>query len=374
MLKGLQLTILAGPVFPVPLPSVFIDSLESVSAQTGDQHGFELKFVLDKRSPLPTLLTVQGMNLPDFRVILIATLRGIPHVIADGIVVHHQVDTSSPQPRLIIQGEGVAVAMDRDDLSNLVKYPGMPPTLRVAAILAKYLKYGIIPLVVPSLGNGVPDPMKRTPEHRGTDLGYIQYLAREVGNEFFILPGPVPGSNLAYWGPTIRLGLPQPPLNADMDVHRNVESMNFTVNAEQYEQPVVYIQEETTKLSIPIPIPAFSPFNPPMGIVRPAARKTSRVANTSKKSFVDALVQGFAQSSGVQDTVTAKGSLNVMRYGHVMKAKNLVSVRGATAPYDGLYYVDQVSHSIERGKYTQSFQLKRDGLVSTLPLAPMIMN
>ncbi len=371
MLKGLQLTILAGPVVPVPLPSLFIDALESVSAQTGNAHGFELKFILDRRSPLPTLLTVSGANLPDFRVILIVTLRGMPHVIADGIVTHHQVDTSQSQPRLIIQGVGITAAMDRDDRTDLIQYMGLPPTERVRAIFLKYLRFGLIPAVFPSIGNFIPDPLSMSPVHRGTDLGYVRRLAEDVGNDFYILPGPVPGTNLAYWGPKIRLGQPQPPLNADMDVHRNVESITFQVDTEQHEQPVVHIQEPFTKLSIPIPIPGFNPLTPPMGAVRPAARRQTRVEGSAKMSFVQALSKGFSQASRAQETVSARGSLNVLRYGTVLKAKGLVSVRGSTHPYDGLYFVEQVTHSLERGKYTQSFQLIRDGLVSTVPLAPM---
>ena len=372
MLKGLQLTILAGPVVPVPLPSVFVDALESVSAHTGDRHGFELKFILDRRSPLPTLLTVGGVNLPDFRVILIVTLRGFPHVIADGIVTHHQVDTSQQQPRLVIQGQGITAAMDRNDETNEFQYPCVPPTERVRLILLKYLRFGLIPAVVPSIGNSVPNPNVTTPLHKGTDLEYVQWLAEREGNDFFILPGPAPGTNLAYWGPTIRLGAPQPALNADMDVHRNVESISFSIDSEQHSQPVVRIQEPNTKFSISIPIPSFNPLAPPMGLVRPPARKKSRSEGAAKHNFADALVKGFAKAIGTQDTVQADGSLNVLRYGHVLRAKNLVSVRGGTHPFDGIYYVDQVTHTIERGKFTQSFKLIRDALVSTVPLAPMV--
>jgi hypothetical protein len=45
----------------------------------------------------------------------------------------------------------------------------------------------------------------------------------------------------------------------------------------------------------------------------------------------------------------------------------LVGVRGAGLAYDGLYYVDNVTHNIKRGEYKQSFQLSRDGLISITP-------
>jgi hypothetical protein len=57
----------------------------------------------------------------------------------------------------------------------------------------------------------------------------------------------------------------------------------------------------------------------------------------------------------------------VVRYGRPLKARQLVGVRGAGAAFDGLYYVASVTHSIKRGEYKESFQLARNGLVSTIP-------
>ena len=53
-------------------------------------------------------------------------------------------------------------------------------------------------------------------------------------------------------------------------------------------------------------------------------------------------------------------------YGHILRAGQLVGVRGAGALYNGDYYVNKVTHNIERSKstqqYTQSFELKRESL------------
>ena len=58
---------------------------------------------------------------------------------------------------------------------------------------------------------------------------------------------------------------------------------------------------------------------------------------------------------------------DVVRYGHILKARQLVGVRGAGLAYDGLYYVKSVTHKIKRGEYKQSFELSRNGLISTVP-------
>jgi hypothetical protein len=75
-----------------------------------------------------------------------------------------------------------------------------------------------------------------------------------------------------------------------------------------------------------------------------------------------------AQSS---DAVFGSGSLDVLRYGRILKARQLVGVRGAGMAFDGLYYVTEVKHKIKRGEYKQDFKLARNGLVSTLPAVPV---
>jgi hypothetical protein len=68
--------------------------------------------------------------------------------------------------------------------------------------------------------------------------------------------------------------------------------------------------------------------------------------------------------------VGATGSLDVVRYGHILKSRQLVGVRGAGVMFDGLYYVQSVTHDLRRGAYKQSFSLARNGLVSTVASVP----
>jgi hypothetical protein len=68
--------------------------------------------------------------------------------------------------------------------------------------------------------------------------------------------------------------------------------------------------------------------------------------------------------------VFANGSLDVMRYGRVLKSRQLVGVRGAGAAFDGLYFVKSVTHKVKRGEYKQDFTRARNGLISTVPTVP----
>ena len=72
---------------------------------------------------------------------------------------------------------------------------------------------------------------------------------------------------------------------------------------------------------------------------------------------------------GMQGSLS--GTLDVVRYGGVLRSRMLVGVRGAGIAYDGLYYVNSVTHNIKRGDYTQSFSFSRDGLISPTPIVPV---
>jgi hypothetical protein len=234
-------------------------------------------------------------------------------------------------------------------------------------MLAKYAAFGVIPLVIPPILTDVPNPVEVIPAQRGTDLAYIKELAAEAGYVFYLDPGPAPGTSVAYWGPQIKVGVPQPALNLDFDAHTNVESLTFSIDTQQRELPVVWIHNKLTKSPIPIPIPDISPLNPPLGLVQPLPRKIVNLSGTARHSPVRAAVIGLTRAAQSAEVVNASGSLDVVRYGRVLKPRGLVGVRGAGLAFDGLYYVKSVTHTIQRGEYKQSFQLTRNGLISTVP-------
>ena len=374
MLKGVHLTLLIGPGVPIPAPKPLMDALDSVEVTSAADtpSGFQLSFAVHNRSPLHTLLLVAGGRVPWLRVIIVATLNSLPTVLMDGLITRQEI-TGGHEPgqsTLTITGEDLTVAMDKQVMTG-VPYPAMPPAARVAMIIARYGLYGLVPLVIPALFEDIPLPIDRIPIHDGTDLGYVRELADEAGHVFYIEPGPLPGTNLAYWGPEIRLGPVQPALNVGMDVYSNVESLSFSVNQSDAELPVVFIQNPITKFPIPLPIPEVSLANPPLGLIPPLPKGLRLMQGTAKQSPIAALGKGLAAAArSSADAVTGNGSLDVLRYGHVLKARQLVGVRGAGLAFDGLYYVKKVSSTLKAGEFKQGFSLARNGLVSTLPLVP----
>lgn len=380
MLKGVYLTLMMGPAVAAPVPKMVSDALTGVQVTTasGSRSGFQLTFSLSKNSPLSTTLIPAGFFDPLIRVIIIVTVGGIPNVIMDGLITQQQVTASSEpgQMTLTVTGEDVSRAMDLIDFTGF-PWPAMPAEARVALMVAKYAVFGIIPAVIPSILINVPNPLEIIPKQQGTDFAYINQLADEVGYVFYVEPGPAPGVNVAYWGPEVKVGVPQPALNINMDAATNVEALSFTLDGMSKTLYILYIQNLLTKAPIPIPIPDITPLNPPLGARPPIPHQVKFITNepdedgTSKYTPVQAALIGLAKAAKSADAVSASGSLNVLRYGRVLKARSLVGVRGAGLAYDGLYYVKSVTHDIKRGEYKQSFTLTRNALISTTPRVPV---
>jgi hypothetical protein len=178
--------------------------------------------------------------------------------------------------------------------------------------------------------------------------------------------------NQAYWGPQIRVGIPQPSLNVNMDSWTNVETLNFRYQPQSSVLPIVFIQDQTTKIVLPLPIPPVTPFNPPLGLAVPIPQKVEQLKKTAKLPIAQALMLAMAKSVENADMVTGDGTLDVLRYGQVLRARSLIGVRGAGIAFDGMHFVDSTTHKLKPGEYKQSFVLKRNALISNLPLVPAL--
>jgi hypothetical protein len=389
--KGIQLTLLIGPVIPIPAPRVVMDALDSVEVRsskvveqvktcanedeilTSEAGGFKLTFKFSSKSALNTIFIIAGAQnaspvMPALRVMMIVTLNGTPQPLFDGVMTHIEVQPGGygESGTVSVIGKDLTSVMDTQDWSG-VPFPAMPIEARVALLCAKYAHYGLIPVVIPNLFQDVPIPTERIPPQKGTDLVYINELARKIGYVFYIEPGSVPGTNIAYFGPEIKIGVPQPALNVDMDTHTNVENLSFSFDPAKGVLPIVFIQNPMTRAPIPIPIPNLNPLQPPLGVLPTPLSNITMLKGTARMNPMQALSHGLSVAKNSQDSVTGTGSLNVLRYGRPLRAHGLVGVRGAGMAYDGLYYVSSVKSMLKKGEFKQEFELTRNGLVSLTP-------
>lgn len=166
---------------------------------------------------------------PFNRVILAVTMHAKPTVIMDGIITHQQLLPGSEPgtSMLMVTGEDVSVMMDLTQKN--IEYLPLPDLALATTVIGRYAEYGLVPMPVPPPVDNTPS-IDEPPYQDGTDLAYLQELAAAYAYVFYIIPGPVPGTNRAYWGPRIRPGLPQSALSVDLGPSTNVDQITFEYN------------------------------------------------------------------------------------------------------------------------------------------------
>lgn len=374
MSSNFRLMLLMGPKIAAPVPRAVIESVTAVQVTTtaGQASGFQISFAVSKQSELTRTMLPAGYFDPERRVIILVIVDGLPTVLMDGLVTRQDVAPSNEPggSTLTITGEDVSLAMDLEH--ERACFPAMPAQVRVALICIKprYLIYGIIPAPVPPVLLDIPNPIDKIPIQTGTDLAYLQALAAEAGYVFYIEPGPAPGTNIAYWGPEVRIGLPQPALSINMDAETNVESLSFSFDGRARVQYTINVMLPVVKVSIPVPVPDVGLLRPPLALRPAIALRTEPLPKTAHRSPITAALLGLARTAQAADAISGQGRLDVLRYGHILKARRLVGVRGAGPAYNGLYYVKSVTHDLKPGEYKQNFTLARDGLISITPRVP----
>lgn len=368
MNRGFYLTLMMGGFNASPVPQPVIDALTEiqVNSAVGSQAGFQLKFTLGKNSPIQAMLG-SGYFDPRTRVIIAVTVNGSTEVLMDGIITKQDVTPSlaAGKSTLTITGLDLTALMDFIDLTG-IPYPALPEFVIVEAILAKYLVLGVIPLALPASIPKFENPLDHFVKQSGTDYNFVTTMAREVGAVFYLDPGPTPGSSLAYWGPDISklFGSPQPALSINLDASTNIDSLSFSYDGTLATQYLVTIIEKQTKLPIPIPVPNITLLKGPLAAQLPPIAKVTQLTPIASEDPAGAALTALGTLFSTPDVISAQGQLDVLRYGHVFKARQLAAVRGAGSYYDGRYYVKSVTHNIKRGEYKQSFTLSRGGVLS----------
>lgn len=371
---NLLLNLLIGRVAPAPAPTELMTALESVEVNQSDDgdagfsQGFQLIFRAERDKTLTSQVALlhQPLLQPGGRVILTVTLGGTPQVLMDGIITHHQF-TPGKDSRLVVTGKDLSVLMDMLELS--LGYPAMPHEAIVALVLAKYAAFGIIPEVVLAPTAWTGTPIQEVPFQVGTDRTYLRTLAQSHGYIFGVRPGPAPGVNQAYWGPLIKIGVPQKALNVDMGASTNVESLDFSNDSLAPEQVYGLVHLRDSEVAMPILTMAtlgLQPLASQQAILanQPFVRKTRLAYQGS--SPIEALAQAQSTTnSSSEATVTGTGALDALRYRAILTAPGIVGVRGASESYDGYYWVKNVKHQISLGEYKQSFTLTREGTGTT---------
>jgi len=372
-LLGVHLTLLMGPKIPVPAPFSIAEALTSVEVTHDDSgpSGFQLTFQIGRSGPLDLVdygLLTNPLIRPFTRVVLLVRFAIAPQVLMDGIITQMQLSPSEEPgaSTLTVTGEDVSVMMDLEDKPGQLP-PALPDYGLVGTIVGKYLEYGLKP-PEPPLNDAALNPRnplkELTVQPPMTDRAFLQTLAQLYGFLFYVTPGPLPLFSQVHWGPPEKLSIPQGRLSVNMGSATNVDSISFRFNP-MLRQQVSFVEDDKEQ--------TLSKTSAAQSIVPlasdPAPPKRKIALTDGDKSRAKTKAQGMVDKSS-NDVVTATGQLDTLRYNGLLNPRSLIGLRGAGKTYDGLYYVKTVTHSIGKGRYTQSFTLSREGTGTSVPALP----
>ena len=369
---GLSIQLLLGPAAVMPAPDYITQAIKSIEVTNTDKgrSGFQITFAVGRgygdTEEYPLFDTT--LIRPFTRVMILVNIGILPKVLFDGFITHHQFNPSgSPgESTFTVTGEDYSILMDMIELT--LQHPAQPDYIIVNKII---LQYGLVPIVFPPIQFEVPNPLRHNPTQIGTDFSYVQQLAQKYNYVFYIEPTDLPGVNNAYWGPSLRLGLPQKALTVNMGPATNLNSISFQTNALEPKMVGGLIEDELAQ-NMPIPVIAPMPL-PPYLATKPAHIfnlpfvKVKLYKSKGKHNVLQAYIEAFAEVDSSKDVLTASGEVDTLRYGDILSPRKPVSLRGVGHAHDGLYYVNSVTHKLEHGSYKQNFNLTREGYGSTIP-------
>ncbi len=359
---GIRLVLWVGKVVPLPASLTLSQALTRVEITDGEYEGagFQLSFTLS-----PTLAgeydLLRSGELDVWNRVVIGVLLGAtPQVLIDGVITHHQL-LPSDKPgasTLTVTGSSLSLLLDLQEVTQ--SYPNQTDSVIALRVLGGYVDYGLLPVVTPT--SDVPLAVDRTPWQSETDLHFLRRLSARNGFVFYIEPVSF-GVNRAYFGPDDRLSVPQPALTLNMGSLSNTQSLRFAYDATLPTSVNGSFYPPGSPFAVPIPDLPLLPI-PPMAMLPAAAKRRTLLRHVANMDMAQAMQVATAAKLGTTDAVTAEGEVDIARYGAVLQARRMVGVRGVGFSYDGFYYVKRVTHNIERGSYTQSFALSREGLGS----------
>jgi len=356
-----KLSLLVGAPVPVAAPPDVSDALERVEIETaiGERGTFRLTFDLDGRPRLPERFLLNTSDL--LRVVLVLNEAGASSVVMDGVmVVHTLAMANNSKPSLVITGEDLTLLMDQVEVVR--SFAGMPLQARVTMLLSAYGVVGVVPAVIPPPIADTPAATSRIPNQDTTDYDYIRALADSIGFRFTLDPGPAPASSLAYWGPEPRADRSRPALVIDVARLSGIDALQLRFDANHRVAPEALVLDAISKSVIPIPAPNITTLARPLGDVVPPAHQRRRLRDTAKMTPLDAAGALLAVAARSAEAMSGQGSLDVEKTRVSLRAGAIVDVRGAAKPFDGLYEVSRVRHTLTPRTHTQTFELLRAGI------------
>jgi len=272
----------------------------------------------------------------------------------------HVKPSFDPDPSLCtleVWGMDATVLMDREE--KLKDWPNKTDSDIAAEIFGLY---GLSPETEGT--ETTHDEAVSTIIQRETDIQFLRRLALRNGFECYVEGGT------GYFRPPQLDAPPQPVLAVHFGDDTNVRRFALEVNALtpakvsmfQIDRADKSVLDVTTDTSQQKALGQTDAAGLLAAGMEPGVVIVGGVVATGNPEMT-ALCQGLYD----QGTwfVTGEGEIAANDYGHVLKARQTVTIKGVGETHSGVYYVSHVTHSFTPEGYTQFFQVKRNGVMPT---------
>lgn len=208
-----------------------------------------------------------------------------------------------------------------------------------------------------------PDEQEVTTLQRGTDMRFLQHLARRNGFEVFVEYDPAARRSTGHFHRPRLDPPPQGTLSLGLGSETNLEAFEVrndllrpasatgrTLAAGDHQAQDGEASDSR--------LPSLGEGGPPSA----PADRPRRVLLSQTGASSAAELQAYAQAvvDEASFSLQARGEVKTVAYGGLLRAKRPVLVRGVGRQLSGTYYVEKVLHTFSGESYTQKFQLRRN--------------
>jgi len=259
--------------------------------------------------------------------------------------------------RLEVFGLDATVLLDRED--KLKDWPDKKDSDIASEI---FQSYGLTPTVDET--DITHDSDVSTILQRETDMQFLRRLALRNGFECYV------DGDVGYFrAPQLDTDA-QPVLAAHFGDDTNLTSISFEVNAlAPANVAMTQIDRSSKEL---LSVAAEGSDRQALGQVTAAGLLSGGISAAQvfvARSVTTGADEMTALCQGLFDEgdwfVSGSGEVAGNAYGHVLKPRGTVTIKGVGEGYSGVYYVTHVTHSFSQQGYKQQFKVVRNGLKPT---------
>ena len=267
---------------------------------------------------------------------------------------------------LEVSGTDLAGVMNLEE--KVQAWQNMPDGAIAAQIFGQY---GVIPKVQVGAPRLV-DPIGTTIQ-RGTDIRFLRRLARRNGFECYVAPEPMSGLDQGIFQPATLTGRPVTVLSVAMGSATNVG--NLAARYDMTRPAVVGATDVDTLTKLPQAGIALAAATAPMGLEPTLARLMAggslaggvkpTVLPVDSGAFTTADLQPTAQALIDRSSLAVTIEATTLADAGVIRAGDLITVRGAGRVFNGLYQATKVRLTVGADTFEQQVTARRNAVTMT---------